>query len=81
MAAQRIDGKQVAAELISKVTKRVETRLAAGKRAPGLAVILVGNDPASSVYVGSKRKRCEETGVLSFSHDLPAETSESGLLA
>lgn len=81
MAAQRIDGKQIAAELINKVAKRVEARLAAGKRAPGLAVILVGSDPASSVYVGSKRKRCEETGVLSFSHDLPAETTESELLS
>jgi methylenetetrahydrofolate dehydrogenase (NADP+)/methenyltetrahydrofolate cyclohydrolase len=81
MAAQRIDGKQIAAELLGKVAKRVEARIARGKRAPGLAVILIGNDPASSVYVGSKRKRCEETGVLSHSHDLPAETTESELLA
>lgn len=81
MAAQRIDGKLVAADLLGKVATRVQARRAAGKRAPGLAVILVGSDPASSVYVGSKRKRCEETGVLSYSHDLPAETTETDLLA
>jgi methylenetetrahydrofolate dehydrogenase (NADP+)/methenyltetrahydrofolate cyclohydrolase len=81
MTAQRIDGKQIAADLLGKVAKRVEARIAAGKRAPGLAVVLIGSDPASSVYVGSKRKRCEETGVLSHSHDLPAETTEAELLA
>ncbi|MDT8403395.1 bifunctional methylenetetrahydrofolate dehydrogenase/methenyltetrahydrofolate cyclohydrolase FolD [Sulfuriflexus sp.] len=81
MTAHRIDGKQIAADLLGKVTRRVEARIAAGKPAPGLAVVLVGNDPASSVYVGSKRKRCEETGVLSHSYDLPADTSEAELLA
>lgn len=81
MTAHRINGKQIAADLLGKVTRRVEARIAAGKPAPGLAVVLVGNDPASSVYVGSKRKRCEETGVLSHSYDLPADTSEAELLA
>ena len=81
MTAHRIDGKQIAADLLNKVTRRVEARIAAGKSAPGLAVVLVGNDPASSVYVGSKRKRCEETGVLSHSYDLPADTTEDELLA
>ena len=81
MTAQRIDGKQIASTLISKITTRVDERIAVGKRVPGLAVILLGNDPASNVYVGSKRKRCEETGILSFSHDLPAETTEAELLA
>jgi len=80
MGAQRIDGKTIADQLIGKIRSRIDTRLAAGKRAPGLAVILVGSDPASKVYVGSKRKRCEETGILSHSHDLPAETSEAELL-
>jgi len=80
MAAQRIDGKQVADELIGKVRERISVRVAAGKRAPGLAVVLIGEDPASAVYVNSKRKRCEEAGVVSFSYDLPAATTQSELL-
>ncbi|RBH49576.1 bifunctional methylenetetrahydrofolate dehydrogenase/methenyltetrahydrofolate cyclohydrolase, partial [Pseudomonas sp. MWU13-2860] len=55
MAAQRIDGKAVAEKLIAKVGEGVQARVAAGKRAPALAVILVGEDPASAVYVGSKK--------------------------
>jgi len=81
MTAQRIDGKQVADELINKVRDRISTRISAGKRAPGLAVVLLGDDPASAVYVNSKRKRCEEAGVVSFSYDLPASTKQSELLA
>lgn len=80
MTAQRIDGKQIADELICKVRDRISARVAAGKRAPGLAVVLLGDDPASSIYVNSKRKRCEEAGVVSFSYDLPASTSQSELL-
>ena len=80
MGAQRIDGKKIADRLIGEVRNRIDSRLTEGKRAPGLAVILIGDDPASSVYVGSKRKRCEETGILSHSHDLPAETSQPELL-
>ncbi|MCK4742797.1 MAG: bifunctional methylenetetrahydrofolate dehydrogenase/methenyltetrahydrofolate cyclohydrolase FolD [Sulfuriflexus sp.] len=80
MTAQRIDGKQLADELICKVRDRISARIAAGKRAPGLAVVLLGDDPASAVYVNSKRKRCEEAGVVSFSYDLPASTSQAELL-
>jgi methylenetetrahydrofolate dehydrogenase (NADP+)/methenyltetrahydrofolate cyclohydrolase len=81
MSAQIIDGKAIAAELRQDIKARVEQRLAEGKRAPGLAVILVGADPASQVYVGSKRRACEEVGFVSVAHDLPADTSEASLLA
>jgi len=81
MTAQRIDGKQVADRLINEVRDRISARISAGKRAPGLAVVLLGDDPASAVYVNSKRKRCEEAGVVSFSYDLPAATEQSELLA
>jgi methylenetetrahydrofolate dehydrogenase (NADP+)/methenyltetrahydrofolate cyclohydrolase len=81
MSAQIIDGKAIAADLRQDIKARVEQRLADGKRAPGLAVILVGADPASQVYVGSKRRACEEVGFVSVAHDLPADTSESALLA
>ena len=81
MSAQIIDGKAIAAQLRQELKQRVEQRIAAGKRAPGLAVILVGDNPASQVYVGSKRRGCEECGILSIAHDLPAETSEEQLLS
>ncbi len=79
MAAQIIDGKAVAQATRNQVALRVQQRLAAGKRAPGLAVVLVGADPASQVYVGSKRKACEEVGFASFSYDLPADTTQQQL--
>lgn len=81
MSAQIIDGKAIAAQVRQDIKQRVAQRIAAGKRAPGLAVILVGDNPASQVYVGSKRKGCEECGILSIAHDLPAETREEQLLA
>lgn len=81
MTVKLIDGKFIAQELRSTVKEKVATRIAAGKRAPGLAVILVGNDPASEVYVGSKRRACEEVGFVSRSYDLPETTSEKELLA
>ncbi|WP_337881563.1 bifunctional methylenetetrahydrofolate dehydrogenase/methenyltetrahydrofolate cyclohydrolase FolD [Rheinheimera sp.] len=81
MAAQIIDGKAVAQSTRNQVAARVQQRLAAGKRAPGLAVVLVGLDAASQVYVGSKRKACEEVGFESFSYDLPASTSQQDLMA
>ena len=80
MAAQIIDGKAVAQATRGQVALRVQQRLAAGKRAPGLAVVLVGADPASQVYVGSKRKACEEVGFASFSYDLPADTKQQQLI-
>ncbi|MGN5111123.1 bifunctional methylenetetrahydrofolate dehydrogenase/methenyltetrahydrofolate cyclohydrolase FolD [Aeromonas jandaei] len=81
MSAKIIDGKQVAQTIRSQVAAQVQQRLAAGKRAPGLAVILVGADPASQVYVGSKRRACEEVGFHSRSYDLSATASQDELLA
>ncbi len=80
MSARIIDGKAIAANLRQQVKTRVEERLGAGMRPPGLAVILVGADPASQVYVGSKRRACDELGFKSVSHDLPADTTEAELL-
>ena len=81
MTANIIDGKAIAKQVRSAVAERVSERVANGLRAPGLAVVLVGLDPASQVYVGSKRKACEEVGFISKSFDLPAQTSEEELLA
>ncbi|MEE2024533.1 bifunctional methylenetetrahydrofolate dehydrogenase/methenyltetrahydrofolate cyclohydrolase FolD [Alkalimonas mucilaginosa] len=80
MTAQLIDGKAVAQSIKAKVAAKVQSRIQQGKRAPGLAVVLVGQDPASQVYVGSKRKSCDEVGFRSFSYDLPADSSEQQLL-
>ncbi|AXE31400.1 bifunctional methylenetetrahydrofolate dehydrogenase/methenyltetrahydrofolate cyclohydrolase FolD [Chromobacterium phragmitis] len=80
MSAQLIDGKAVAEKLLEKVRAGVEARLAQGKRAPALAVILVGDNPASAVYVGSKKKGCEKAGIRSVAYDLPASTSQQQLL-
>ncbi len=81
MSAQLIDGRRVAAELRAEIGARVREREAQGLRPPGLAVILVGDDPASHVYVRNKRRACEETGIRAFDHDLDASTSERELLA
>ncbi|KAF7774219.1 methylenetetrahydrofolate dehydrogenase (NADP+) / methenyltetrahydrofolate cyclohydrolase [Pseudoalteromonas citrea] len=80
MTANIIDGKAIAKQVRNTVTKRVEQRIEQGLRAPGLAVVLVGQDPASQVYVGSKRKACDEVGFISKSFDLPGDTSEAQLL-
>ncbi|MTD27019.1 bifunctional methylenetetrahydrofolate dehydrogenase/methenyltetrahydrofolate cyclohydrolase FolD [Erwinia sorbitola] len=80
MVAKIIDGKTIAQQVRQEVAELVRQRLAAGKRAPGLAVVLVGENPASQIYVGSKRRACEEVGFLSRSYDLPATTSEAELL-
>ncbi|MGR5146616.1 bifunctional methylenetetrahydrofolate dehydrogenase/methenyltetrahydrofolate cyclohydrolase [Photobacterium proteolyticum] len=81
MAAQIIDGKLISQTVRQEVAARVKARVDAGLRAPGLAVVLVGQDPASQIYVGSKRKACDEVGFISKSFDLPAATSETELLA
>lgn len=81
MTAQIINGKLISQTVRQEVTARVKARVEAGLRAPGLAVILVGQDPASQIYVGSKRKACEEVGFVSKSFDLPATTTEAELLA
>jgi methylenetetrahydrofolate dehydrogenase (NADP+)/methenyltetrahydrofolate cyclohydrolase len=74
-----IDGKAIAAQLRLSVKEKVNLRISKGLRAPGLAVILVGSDPASQVYVGSKRRACEEVGFVSRSYDLPSSTTQSEL--
>lgn len=81
MAAKIIDGKAIAAEIRQSIKKSVQHRIANGQRAPGLAVVLVGADPASQVYVGSKRKACDEVGFKSLAYDLPEGTSQESLLA
>lgn len=81
MTAQIIDGKSIAAELRKSLKQRIDKRLADGLRKPGLAVILVGNDPASEVYVRNKRKGCEEVGIESTAYDLDSDTSEEKLLS
>lgn len=80
MSAQRIDGKAIAAAIRTRIKTRIDDRLAAGMRPPGLAVVLVGTDSASQLYVRNKRKACQETGVYSQAYDLPATTSEADLL-
>jgi len=80
MPAQLIDGKAIAAGIRADVRTRIDSRMADGHRAPGLAVVLVGNDPASQIYVRNKRRACEEAGIVSVAHDLPGDTEESELL-
>jgi methylenetetrahydrofolate dehydrogenase (NADP+) / methenyltetrahydrofolate cyclohydrolase len=81
MTAQIIDGKAIAADLLSNIKTKIDARVSAGKRAPCLAVVLVGADPASAIYVRNKRKACEKVGIKSIAHDLPASTTEADLLA
>ena len=79
MTAQLIDGKAIAANIRQQIAQRVAERREQGLRAPGLAVILVGSDPASQVYVAHKRKDCEEVGFISRAYDLGDETSQDEL--
>jgi len=81
VAAQIIDGKAIAKTLKSEVRRDIDALVQSGGRRPGLAVVIVGDDPASHIYVKNKRLACEETGMHSVSHDLPADTSEAALLA
>jgi methylenetetrahydrofolate dehydrogenase (NADP+)/methenyltetrahydrofolate cyclohydrolase len=79
--ARIIDGKAIAAE-VRRDVRRASDRLAErGLRRPGLAVILVGDDPASQIYVRNKRMACEECGLVSVSHDLPHSTTQTELLS
>ena len=80
MSAEMIDGKQIAAAVRAEVKQSVDQRIAAGKRPPGLAVILIGDNPASQVYVNNKQKACDEVGFLSRSYHLPSNTSQQQLL-
>ncbi len=79
MPAQIIDGKQIAANLHESIRKRVQKRLDEGKKAPGLAVVLIGEDPASQIYVRNKRLACEKAGIISRAYDLPASTTQQQL--
>ncbi len=79
MTAQLIDGKAIAARLRQQIAQRVAERRQQGLRTPGLAVILVGSDPASQVYVSHKRKDCEEVGFISQAYDLPSDTTQQAL--
>lgn len=81
MSAQIIDGKAVAENLRESVKKAVDERVENGLRRPGLAVILVGNDPASQVYVRNKNLACEKAGITSFEHTPSADITEAGLLS
>ena len=76
-----IDGKATAAALRAELAEAVAAARSDGARAPGLAVILVGEDPASQVYVRNKERACAEAGIVSFPHHLPAQTSQADLLA
>jgi methylenetetrahydrofolate dehydrogenase (NADP+) / methenyltetrahydrofolate cyclohydrolase len=81
ITAKIIDGKAIAENLLNDIKLKIDNRLANNKRAPCLAVVLVGADPASAIYVGRKRKACEKVGIRSISHELPASLSEAELLA
>lgn len=81
MTAQIISGKLIADSLLNSIKTRIDQRLAIGKRAPGLAVILIGADPASAIYVRNKRLACEKVGIHSVAYDLPASTTEAALLS
>jgi methylenetetrahydrofolate dehydrogenase (NADP+)/methenyltetrahydrofolate cyclohydrolase len=80
MPAQIIDGRAIAQNIRNGIQERVTARTDAGRRAPGLAVIQVGVDPASAIYVRNKRNACKAAGILSFEHDLPVETTSAELL-
>lgn len=80
MTAQIIDGKALAADIQAGVARDVQARLEAGLSQPGLATVLVGDDPASHTYVRFKRKACQDVGIRSFAYELPAATSEDELL-
>ena len=80
MTAQLINGKEVSQQRLHMVAEQVAVRHAAGLRAPCLAVVLVGEDPASAVYVRNKKIACEKVGFQSLSYELPASTSQEELL-
>jgi methylenetetrahydrofolate dehydrogenase (NADP+)/methenyltetrahydrofolate cyclohydrolase len=81
MSARILDGKRIAQELLSRIKRRVVERKAQNLPEPGLAVVLVGDDAASSVYVRKKREACHQVGFRSFDHDLPSGTTQAELFA
>lgn len=80
MTAKLIDGKALAAQTIAKIRRETDALAARGLRRPGLAVVMVGDNPASQIYVRNKRRACEESGIVSVAHDLPPSSSQSDLL-
>lgn len=80
MIARILDGKKIAQRLRAEIKQRVDRRLAAGQRPPGLAVLKVGNEAASEVYVRNKREACAAAGFLSFDYDLPRAISQDDIL-
>jgi methylenetetrahydrofolate dehydrogenase (NADP+) / methenyltetrahydrofolate cyclohydrolase len=80
MAAKVLDGKRIADALLDDLAERVRARVEAGLSRPGLAVVLVGNDPASGVYVRNKRRACERVGIHAHDYDLPAQTTDAELV-
>lgn len=80
MIAKIINGKIVAQQIKNEIAELVQIRLKAGKRAPGLAVVMIGNDPASQIYVVNKHKACKDVGFISLSYDLPNTVNEAKLL-
>ncbi len=81
MAAIRLDGKKLAAEMRLEMAAEVKARVARGQRPPGLAAVLVGENPSSHTYVRNKRKSCDEIGVANWLHHLPPDTTELQLLS
>jgi len=81
MTARILDGRKIADEVLGRVAAGVKARMNAGRAAPGLAVVLVGADPASAVYVRNKRKACQQVGFKTFDFDLPTQTSQAELFA
>jgi len=81
MSAQLIDGRAVAQQVRAEIRQQIEVWVAGGGPRPGLATVLVGNDPASAVYVGGKQKACAEVGIEGFNHPLPADVSEQEVVA
>ena len=81
MSAKILDGKRIADDLLHNLKTQVDARVAAGKSRPGLAVVLVGSDPASQSYVRNKRRAADKVGIEAFDFDLPAGTSQADLLA
>ncbi len=80
MSARILDGKATAERIIASVRKKVEERIEEGLSRPGLAVVLVGDNPASAVYVKNKRQACERAGLLSRTYEMDSEASESDIL-
>lgn len=80
MTAQIINGKAIADTLLNEIKSKIESRANQGKRGPTLAVILIGSDPASHIYVRNKRLACEKVGIRSLVHNLPDTTTQAELL-